>query len=156
MSTLILDRVLPAPLPTAVPAAGNRQGDRVSAAIHSAIAALDSPRRAVERRREARHPYPYPLHLTPLDESSRPEVDRTFVVIGRHLASHGLDFYSRQPLAERRVIATLDCGSEGWIGLLLELNWCRFSRHGWYENGGRFLSVVPAPLLELDNRPRVA
>ena len=34
----------------------------------------------------------------------------------------------------------------GWIGLLLELTWCRFTRHGRYDNGGRFLAVVPSPL----------
>jgi hypothetical protein len=136
--------------------AGNRQGDRIASAIRSALTAIEPYKRAVERRRESRHPYPYPIHLTPLDVGGQPIVDRTFVVIGRHLAPHGLDFYSHQPLAERRVIASLDCGREGWIGLLLELNWCRFSRHGWYENGGRFLNVVASPLLDLKDPPRAA
>jgi len=156
MSTLTFDTALPAPLPAAGSVAGNRQGDRIASAIRSALTAIEPSKRAVERRRESRHPYPYPIHLTPLDAGGRPAAERTFVVIGRHLAPHGLDFYCRQPLAERRVIASLDLGREGWIGLLLELNWCRFSRHGWYENGGRFLNVVPSPLLELKDPPRAA
>jgi len=76
----------------------------------------------------------------------------TLVVIGKHLARHGLDFYCPQPLAEKRVIASLDCGRQGWIGLVVELEWCRFSRHGWYDNGGRFVGIVRSPLLELDDR----
>jgi len=130
--------------------------DRVAQSVEAAIAAVDPSRRAMERRREARHPYPYPIHLTPVDADGRPQVERTFVVIGKHLAPHGLDFYCRQPVPERRVIASLDCGQAGWIGLVLELAWCRFGRHGWYDNGGRFLAVVPSPLAALDGRPRAA
>jgi len=38
----------------------------------------------------------------------------------------------------------------------VDLAWCRFNRHGWYDNGGRFTAVVPSPLSELDDRPRAA
>jgi hypothetical protein len=130
--------------------------DSISSIIQSALWAIEPAPRLIERRRESRYPYPYPIHLTPYGKDHEPEVDRTFVVIGKHLASHGIDFYCRQPIADRRVIVSLDCGPEGWTGLVLELGWCRFSRHGWYDNGGRFIAVVPSPLLELDNRPRAA
>jgi hypothetical protein len=158
MSTCSLDTVLPASLPTFPPDSGDRQRQEnpISSSIHAALAAVDICRPAVERRRQQRQAYPYPVHLTPLADNGQPVVDRTFVVIGKHLSPQGFDFYCPQPLAERRVIASLDCGREGWIGLLLELAWCRFSRHGWYDNGGRFIAVVPSPLLELDNRPRAA
>jgi hypothetical protein len=111
-----------------------------------ALQAAEPARRPVERRREVRHPYPYPIHLTPLLADGTADVERTLVVIGKHLSPHGIDFYCRKPLAERRVIASLDCGREGLIGLVVELAWCRFSRHGWYDNGGRFIAVVPSPL----------
>jgi hypothetical protein len=130
--------------------------DLVAASIQAALAAVEPSRKSSERRRESRHPYPYPVHLTPYAENGRPWVDRTFVVIGKHLSDHGLDFYCRQPLAAKRVIASLDCGRDGWIGLVLELAWCRFGRHGWYDNGGRFVAQVESPLLELDGEPRVA
>ena len=146
------DTVQPASPASALAADADRQANRIASSVHSAIYAVDPGRKTTERRLESRHPYPYPVHLTPIDAASRPEVLRTFVVIGKHLSPHGLDFYFRLPLPERRVIASLDCGREGWIGLLLELAWCRFSRHGWYDNGGRFLAVVPSPLLELDGR----
>lgn len=130
--------------------------DGIVASIESAVAAVEILSRPNERRREARHPYPYPVPLTPYSESGEPDVERTFVVIGKHLAPHGIDFYCKRPLADRRVIASLDCGAAGWIGLVVELAWCRFNRHGWYDNGGRFIAVVTSPLLELDGRPRAA
>jgi hypothetical protein len=122
--------------------------DPIATTVHSALVAIE-PGRAVDRRRETRQPYPYPIHLTPMDERGRPLARQTFVVIGKHISACGLDFYCRQPLAERRVIASLDCGREGWIGLVLELAWCRFGRHGWYDNGGRFVAIVRSPLLDL-------
>ena len=30
----------------------------------------------------------------------------------------------------------------GWFGFLIDLTWCRFTRQGWYESGGRFLESV--------------
>ena len=156
MSTCLADTVLPVSLPPAYSAGGAGQTAQVAASVHAALAAIEACRPPVERRRQQRNPYPYPVHVTPLDEDGRPDVERTFVVIGKHLSPGGFDFYCPQPLAQRRVIASLDCGRDGFIGLLLELAWCRFSRHGWYDNGGRFLAVVPSPLLALDNRPRAA
>jgi hypothetical protein len=134
----------------------SRRQDRIAELVDSAVTAIEPTRRPTERRREARYPYPYPLHVTPIAEDGTAAGDDTFVVIGKHLAPHGVDFYSRQPLAYRRVIVSLDCGVEGWIGLLVELTWCRFGRHGWYDNGGRFLAVVPSPLTDFDDRPRAA
>jgi len=125
--------------------AGWRQ-DQIAAAIERVLGTAEPSRRGMEQRREARHPFPYPIQLTPYGDDGQPDVRRSFAVIGKHLAAHGVDFYCGQPLAERRVIASLDGGREGWLGLVLELTWCRFSRHGWYDNGGRFLAVVPSPL----------
>lgn len=150
MALAIFDTVLPAPLPTASAAAGKGQGDRIAAAVHSAIIAVAPRPPAIERRRETRHLYPYPIHLTPLGPDGAPVADTTLVVIGKHLAPHGVDFYSRQPLPDRRVIASFTCGRGDWVGLVLELGWCRFGRHGWYENGGRFLGVIRSPLAGLD------
>ncbi|HEY2416151.1 MAG TPA: hypothetical protein VGI40_28170 [Pirellulaceae bacterium] len=133
-----------------------RERDRIAELVDSAVTAIEPTRRTTERRREPRYPYPYPLHITPVAADGCSDASETFVVVGKHLAPHGVDFYSRKPVAHRRVIVSLDCGVEGWIGLLVELTWCRFGRHGWYDNGGRFLSVVPSPLTDFDDRPRAA
>jgi hypothetical protein len=149
MNTLTLDTFLPAVLPSVGAMDGSRQGDRIASSVHSVLAAVQPTRKALDRRRETRHPYPYPLHITPLNKDGLPDAERTFVVIGKHLSEHGLDFYCKRPLPERRVIASLDSGAHGWIGLAVELAWCRFGRHGWYDNGGRFIALVRSPLLDL-------
>ena len=68
------------------------------------------------------------------------------VVVGRHLSEHGLTFYHPKPLSFRRVIATLETANGARLAFLLDLSWCRFTRHGWYESGGRFLDTVASPL----------
>jgi hypothetical protein len=153
MTTCTLDT--PVAIPRALLADAGRRRDRIFDSILSALEVVDAAPHTLERRRESRYPYPYPIHLTPIGLSGKPIVDRTFVVIGKHLAPHGIDFYCKQPLADRRVIVSLD-GPNGWIGLVVDLLWCRFNRHGCYDNGGRFIAVVPSPLLELDGRPRAA
>jgi hypothetical protein len=139
-----------------LPVAHVRQRDEIADLVLSALDALDPCRKAGERRRETRYPYPYPIHITPFTADGQANVDQTFVVIGKHLAPHGVDFYSREPLADRRVIASLYAGEQGWIGLVVELAWCRFGRHGWYDNGGRFVALVPSPVAEPGDRPTAA
>lgn len=118
----------------------------VAACVESALLAVQMEPRCVERRTHPRFPYPYPVYLTPLDMRGKPLAERTIAVIGRHLSVQGIDFYCPWPLAERRMVVSLDGKDAGWLGLVVELTWCRFSRHGWYDNGGRFLAVVPSPL----------
>ncbi len=156
MLSLTLDSLPPAPADRADDSRPQRPRRAFAASVEAALVAIEPARRAAERRRDSRHPYPYPIHLTPYGADGRPDAQRTFVVIGKHLSPHGLDFYCRQPLAERRVVASLDCGRDGWIGLVVELAWCRFGRHGWYDNGGRFIAQVASPLLEFGGEPRVA
>lgn len=146
MSTLALSSCFPAELSTAGATAGNRREDPIRETVQLALAGVHGERQLAERRRETRYAYPYPVHLTPVARSGEPNVAQTIVVLGKHLSDHGLDFYHREPLPHRRVIASLPDGEKGWIGLLLDLTWCRFSRHGWYDNGGRFLSLAPSPL----------
>lgn len=122
-----------------------RPKDLVTQQVQAALAGAQAERH-VERRTETRHPYPYPIHMTPVDRDGRPLIDETFVVVGKHLSNHGVDFYFAQPLEWSRVIASFPLQGGAWIGLMMELTWCRFSRHGWYDNGGRFVSVVDSPL----------
>jgi len=104
------------------------------------------PSEICERRGGRRYPYPYPVHLTPVDETDVTKNPETIVVIGKHLSDCGLDFYYAEPIPHRRLIASMRRSDGNWIGFLLELSWCRFTQHGWYENGGRFLSLAESPL----------
>ncbi|MBN2579142.1 MAG: hypothetical protein JXB10_09145 [Pirellulales bacterium] len=102
---------------------------------------LDLP----ERRKETRYPFPYLVHLTPVGADGITPEGETIVVVGKHLSEQGLGFYHPKPLPHRRMIASLE--SQGrWLGFLIDLNWCRFTRQGWYESGGRFLQAVLSPI----------
>ncbi len=103
-----------------------------------------------DRRHDHREPFPYPIHVTPLSQEGCPLSDATIVVLGKHLSERGLDFYCEAPLPYRRVIVSWESGDGGWLALLLDLRWCRSTKYGWYENGGRFLRVVPSPLNSAD------
>ena len=100
---------------------------------------------AVERRKDRREPYPYPIHVTPVGADGAIEKNDTFVVLGKHLSERGLDFYCEAPVPHRRVITSWKDSNGKWLALLLDLRWCRSNEHGWYENGGRFLRVVNSP-----------
>ena len=95
-----------------------------------------------ERRRENRYPFPYLVQLAPVADDAGTPQDDAVVVVGKHLSENGLGFYHPKPLPHRRMVASLETGSGQWIRFVIELNWCRFIKRGWYESGGRFLRLV--------------
>lgn len=99
----------------------------------------------VERRRSRRYAYPYPIYLTAVGDNDVTPEGEPIVVLGKYLSECGLDFYHREPLPYRRMIISIECDEELWISLLMDLTWCRFNRHGWYDNGGRFLHATDLP-----------
>ena len=99
-----------------------------------------------ERRREIRYPYPHQVYLTPVADDDQTPSGDSIVVVGKYLAEHGLSFYHHEPIPHRRMIASLEAGRGRWIGVLIDLSWCRFTKTGWYESGGRFLQLVPSPI----------
>ncbi len=101
----------------------------------------------VERRSDQRFPFPYLVRLLPVAEDGSTPVGSPMVVVGKHLSEWGLGFYHHKPLVYRRVIATLDAAGRP-MSFLLDLTWCRFTRQGWYESGGRFLQPVPTPTVD--------
>lgn len=96
----------------------------------------------LERRREKRYPYPHLVTLQPVGPDGRTPHGEVLVVAGKHLSENGLGFFHQDPIPHRRVIAWLDGCNGQWLGLLLDLTWCRFTRQGWYESGGHFRQDV--------------
>lgn len=66
-------------------------------------------------------------------------------VVGKHLAGLGLDFFHRDPIPHRYVVASLENGANDWIHFQLKITWCRFLRSNWYDSGGRFTKVLDWP-----------
>lgn len=122
-----------------------RPDDRVRRKVDFLIRTVSHSWDGIERRHDRRVPFPYPIRLTPSDHVGIPTGEPTRVVLGRHLAERGLDFYHKEPMPHRHVIASFECGDGRWISLLLQLHRCRFNSTGWYDTGGRFLKPVDSP-----------
>jgi hypothetical protein len=119
-----------------------RPDDSVRTHIWRLLSAMYPHVQRPERRSEERFPYPRLVYLRPVSADGLTPLGETLVVAGKHLSERGLGFYHPSPLAHRRVIATLERVEDDWLSFLLDINWCRFNRHGWYESGGRFLCPV--------------
>jgi hypothetical protein len=99
-----------------------------------------------ERRTVQRFPYPNLLYLTPVAADGMTPAGDSIVVVGKHLSERGLGFFYQYPLPNRRMIASLEGKDARYVGFLVDITWCRFTQHGWYDSGGRFLCAVPSPI----------
>ncbi len=134
------------PQPAFLPEPNALPNDDVSTQVWTLLTNLYPQHEMIERRRDIRYPFPYLVHLAPVgDDGTTPEGE-TIVVVGKHLSEGGLSFYHPKPLPHRRMIVSLQALGGQWIGFLIDLKWCRFTKRGWYESGGRFLDSVPSPL----------
>jgi hypothetical protein len=113
----------------------------VRAHLQSVIQLLLQQTVAAERRRDRRYPYPHLITLIPIAPDGTHLTDETTVVVGKQLSAGGLSFYHREPIPYRQAVVVLEVGSHR-AALLMDLAWCRYTRQGWYENGGRFLQAV--------------
>jgi len=137
--------------PRAIPRWPNRLASvpaesNVNQRVNTLLAALYPQGAIVDRRKEVRYPYPHMVYLTPLAEDGISPQGDNIVVAGKQLSENGLGFFHQQPLPHRRMIVSLDQGRGQWLGLIIDLSWCRFTKFGWYESGGRLLEVVDSPL----------
>ena len=119
--------------------------DDVRLQVWGLLSTLYPKQEFMERRHETRYPFPYLVHITPVAADGVTVQGETMVVVGKHLSEQGLGFYHPKPLPFRRVIASLEDNGR-WLGFLIDLKWCRFTRQGWYESGGRILESVPSPI----------
>jgi hypothetical protein len=130
-------------VPTQGPADRGLSADEdLRAQVWSLLASLGPRGNVPERRGDRRYPFPYLVQLIPLDEDDQTLLGEPIVVVGKHISERGLGFYHPKPLPHRRMIASLETATGVRVGFLIDLTWCRFTRHGWYESGGRFLQVV--------------
>ncbi|MDZ4820786.1 MAG: hypothetical protein SGJ20_17615 [Planctomycetota bacterium] len=113
--------------------------------VHRILTAMYPHGLAQDRRRDVRYPYPHLIYITAVGDDDCP-MEESLVVTGKHLSEGGLSFYHPEPISYRRVIASLDTGNGKFLGILLDLCWCRFTRQGWYESGGRFIRIVQSPV----------
>jgi len=136
MSTTLDTRLSPQSAPCRT--AGQEVRHQVRAIVGSLYPATSS----AERRRSQRFPYPRLVKLTPVDPVTLAALDDSIVVAGKHISDSGLGFYHQQPLADRHMIASLENGDGKSFRFLIDLSWCRFTKLGWYQSGGRFIRAL--------------
>jgi hypothetical protein len=129
-----------------LPEKSHHEDDEIRLQVWGLLSELYPQHEFVERRKETRYPFPYLIHLTPVAEDGITPEGESIAVVGKHLSERGLGFYHPKPLSYRRMIASFECHGQ-WLGFLIDLNWCRFTRQGWYESGGRFLQTVLSPII---------
>lgn len=130
----------------ACPVSEDVLGAQVRAQVSGLLSTFCPRSGMTERRCEQRFPFPYLIHLTPVAEDGVSPSGETVVVVGKHLSERGLGFYHPKALPYRRMIASLEVGTGVWMGFVIALTWCRFTKEGWYESGGRFIQAVPSPV----------
>jgi hypothetical protein len=113
--------------------------------IETLLASLNPPV-LEERRRDDRIAIPVLLRLTPLDADRQPIVQDATIVVGKNISRRGLSFYHERPLPHRRAIIELAEPGFGTFAAEIDVKWCRFTRPGWYESGGRLIRLTNSDL----------
>lgn len=102
---------------------------------------------SLERRTMSRWPLPVLLELRPLAREVPEALAIELVVVGKDLSESGIGFFHDRPIPYRRGVVTFHPGDGAPLAVEVDLSWCRFTRMGWYESGGRLIRVVDEPAL---------
>lgn len=110
------------------------QVDELLARLHADV--------AHERRRDERVAIPVLFRLTPLDVDRRALEHETSIVVGKNISRRGICFYHEWPIPHRRALIAVAQPGLGEFAAEIDVSWCRFTRPGWYESGGRLVRLV--------------
>ena len=117
----------------------------IESLVDGASASWHTSAQVMQSRGLHRFAYCKPLWITPVDElAEQPSCD-AIVVDGRDLSPGGVSFVHVAPLPYRIVVVTFQSADGRRASVLTRLNWCRFTRDGRYQSGGRFLRLFELP-----------
>jgi hypothetical protein len=115
---------------------------RALASQVQALIAQIHPTVTLERRDDVRIAIPVLFRLTPLDGNRQPIDSQTSIVVGKNISQRGLSFYHEQPMPHRRAFIELAHPGIGSFAAEIDVNWCRFTKPGWYESGARLIAAM--------------
>ncbi|HEX3598939.1 MAG TPA: hypothetical protein VHU84_02280 [Lacipirellulaceae bacterium] len=122
-------------------AAGESRRASLANQVGSLLARLH-PSVETERRKDERVAIPVLFRLTPLDVGCQPSDHEATIVVGKNISRCGLCFFHERPISERRALIELAQPGLGSFAAEIDITWCRFTRPGWYESGGRLVRSV--------------
>ncbi len=109
-----------------------------------------------ERRHDDRIAIPVLFRLTPFDGDRQPLEQDALIVVGKNISRRGVSFYHEKPITHRRALIELADPSVGIFVAEIDVTWCRFTKPGWYESGGRLIrSAAPEADLSTADEPLV-
>ena len=100
-----------------------------------------------DRRQDDRVAIPVLFRLRPLDIHREPLEEAESIVVGKNISRRGVSFYHEHPITHRRALIELVDPSAATFVAEIDITWCRFTKPGWYESGGRLMRVA-APATE--------
>jgi len=106
--------------------------------IESLLARL-RPSLSVDRRHDGRIAIPALFRLTPFDAEHQLTASQATIVVGKNISRRGMSFYHEWPMPHRRALIELAHPGLGEFAAEIDVSWCRFTRPGWYESGGRLV-----------------
>lgn len=115
-----------------------REDTSLARQIQSLVARL-YPEVAIDRRHDQRFAIPVLMKLTPLDTHHEPLEQMATIVVGKDISRSGISFFHERQLPFRWAIVSLEHPEFGRFAAEIDINWCRFTRPGWYVSGGRLL-----------------
>lgn len=127
------------PAPSSV---GSISDKAIRARVRNLLKTLAPTGAAIDRRHDQRYPFPKLIRLTPVARDGQTPLGESRTVVGNSLSERGLGFFHSDTLPHKRMVASLETPEGEPISLLIELTWCRFIGHGWYESGGRFVQSL--------------
>src|SRR5262249_5107506 len=109
--------------------------------VESLLASLQ-PNVLRERRRDDRCAIPVLFKLTPLELGGRPLAHEATIVVGKNISRRGLCFFHEHAISHRRAVIELAQPGLGEFAAEIDVTWCRFTKPGWYESGGRLVRAA--------------
>jgi hypothetical protein len=108
-----------------------------------------------ERRHDDRVAIPVLFRLTPFDADRQPLDQEASIVVGKNISRRGVCFYHEKPITHRCALIELADPSAGRFVAEIDISWCRFTKPGWYESGGRLIrSAAPRTELSITALPQ--
>lgn len=102
----------------------------------------------MNRRGQQRYPFACLTNIQPVAEDSLTPTGEPIVAATKNISEAGISFFHAANLPYRRVVLTFEYDDLATISFLVDVSWCRFTRHGWYESGGRLLQILKTRQLE--------
>jgi len=110
--------------------------------VETVVASWNAASPVVEKRRWHRIVLEMPIAIADFDISSSRRSSDWKRARGCDLSWGGVSFQHVHLLSQRHAVVTFFPGKDALEPVVVRLTWCRFSRQGIYQSGGRFLRKV--------------